>query len=214
MSWLDYFTEPVSNTSTQRLYGVVIGVVTNIKDEKGLGRVKLQFPWLSEQEESNWARIAVPMAGNDRGFYFLPEVGDEVLVAFEHGNPSFPYVVGVLWNGKDKPPIKNDDGKNDLRVIKSRSGHIIRLDDTADQEKIEIIDKSGSNKITFDTAKNTITITSDKDIKLSAPKGTITLDAQKIDIKANTTIDVKATTEANINANANLNLKGGIINLN
>ncbi len=71
------------------------------------------------------------MAGAGRGLYILPEVDDEVLVAFEHGNPSTPYVLGGLWNGKDKPPEANSDGKNNMRVLKSRSGHVIRLDDTA-----------------------------------------------------------------------------------
>src|SRR5205085_2988322 len=123
--------------------GVVVGVVTNNQDDPdGLGRVKVKFPWLSNDEESFWARVAVPMAGKERGFYFLPEVEDEVLVAFEHGDPRFPYVLGSLWNGQDKPPEKND-GKNNVRVIKSRSGHVIRLNDEDGKEKIESIDKSG-----------------------------------------------------------------------
>ncbi len=214
MTWLDYFIEPAPNSNLQRMYGVVIAVVTNTKDEKGLGRVKLNFPWLSEREESDWVRVAVPMAGLDRGFYFLPDVGDEVLVAFEHGNPNSPYVVGALWSKKNTPPAKNNDGKNDLHFIKSRSGHTIQLNDASGKETIEIIDKSGNNKITFDTASNTITISSDKDIQLSAPKGTITLDAQKIEVKASNSIEVQANTEANIKANTQLNLKGGLINLN
>ncbi len=214
MNWLDYFTEPASNSNLQRMYGVMIGLVTNNQDSAGLGRVKVKFPWLSDQEESDWARIALPMAGGDRGFYFLPEIGDEVLVAFEHGNPSYPYIVGALWNGQDKPPTNNDDGKNDLRLIKSRSGHQIQLNDKAGQETIEIIDKSGKNKITFDTISNTIAIASDRDIQLSAPKGAIILDAQKIEVKASASIEIQANTEANIKANAQLNLKGGTINLN
>lgn len=112
------------------------------------------------------------------------------------------------------PPAKNDDGKNDLRLIQSRSGHTIQLNDKAGEETIEIIDKSGSNKITFDTASNTITIASDKDIKLSAPNGMITLDAQEIEVKAETKIQIEAGTEANIKATGKLNLKGGMINLN
>ena len=122
------------NTDHQRgaanlLYGVMVGVVTNNQDPEGLGRVKVRFPWLSNEDESGWARIAAPMAGKERGMYFLPEVEDEVLVGFEHGDVRFPYVLGALWNGQDAPPAKNDDGKNNLRVIKSRSGHLIRLND-------------------------------------------------------------------------------------
>ena len=80
------------------------------------------------------------MAGKERGLYFLPEVDDEVLVAFEHGSPDAPYVLGGLWNGKDVPPESNADGKNDRRSIMSRSGHVIRLNDKEGEEQIEIVD--------------------------------------------------------------------------
>ncbi|MDQ3855312.1 MAG: phage baseplate assembly protein V, partial [Chloroflexota bacterium] len=130
---------------------MVVGLVTNNQDPDGLGRVKVKFPWLSDEDESSWARIVTPMAGNDRGLYFLPEVDDEVLVAFEHGDVRFPYVLGALWNGKDKPPESNDDGRNDQRTIKSRSGHIIRLDD-GDEAKLEILDKTGNNSIVINAS--------------------------------------------------------------
>ena len=132
---------------TARFYGVTIAMVTNIKDDDGLGRVKVKFPWLTDDDESPWARVMTPMAGDDRGFYFLPEVDDEVLVAFEHGDMAFPYILGSLWNGKDKPPEKNDDGENNKRFIKSRSGHMIIFDDTEDKEKFIIQDKSGKNRV-------------------------------------------------------------------
>jgi uncharacterized protein involved in type VI secretion and phage assembly len=212
------------------LYGVVVGVVTNNKDPEQLGRVKVKFPWLSDQDESNWARIASPMAGKERGIYFLPEVEDEVLVAFEQGDVAFPYILGALWNGQDKPPVANEDGKNDVRMIKSRSGHVIRLTDEASKEKIEIIDRSGKNSIVIDTAKDTITITSDKDITLFAPQGTIKLEAQNVEIKS--TADTKLTADAGlimkasasaklearsriaIEAQGTTNIKGATINLN
>lgn len=139
-----------------RVTGVVIGMVTNNKDPDGLGRVKVRFPWLSDSDESAWARIATPMAGSNRGFYFLPEIDDEVLVAFEHGDMHFPYVLGALWNGKDKPAVSEDKRPGiQIRLIKSRSGHTIRLTDEAGKEKIEIVDKSGNNKLVIDTATNT-----------------------------------------------------------
>src|SRR6185295_2303260 len=161
---------------------VVVGIVTNNQDPDGMGRVKVKFPWLSDADESFWARAAVPMAGEDRGFYFLPEVDDEVLVAFEHGDARFPYILGALWNGKDAPPASNDDGKNNVRIIKSRSGHVIKLNDEDGKETIEIVDKSEKNSILIDTTNNSIAVTSDKDITLSASNGTIKLNAQKIEI--------------------------------
>ena len=91
------------------IHGVVIGLVTNNNDPQNLGRVKVMFPWLSDNLESDWFRVASPMAGAGRGIMFMPEVDDEVLVAFEHGNPQRGIVVGSLWNGKDKTPIPVGD---------------------------------------------------------------------------------------------------------
>jgi uncharacterized protein involved in type VI secretion and phage assembly len=200
--------------AASRINGVVVGVVTNNQDPDGMGRVKVKFPWLSDADESNWARVAVPMAGKERGFYFLPEVDDEVLVAFEQGDARFPYVLGALWNGKDAPPVKNDDGKNNIRVIKSRSGHVIRLTDEDGKEMIELIDKSEKNSIVFDTAKNTITITTDKDITLSASQGTIKLDAQKIEIKSSADTKIEAGAGMDAKATGQMNIKGATVNIN
>lgn len=198
--------------SATRIAGVVVGVVTNNEDPAGLGRVKVKFPWLSDSEESFWARMAAPMAGKGRGFYFLPEVEDEVLVAFEQGDPRFPYVLGALWNAQDKPP---DDGVVvDRRVLKSTTGHAVVLDDTDGKEKIEIIDKSGKNTIVIDTTKNTITITSDKDITLSASNGTIKLEAKKIEIKSSTDTAIEAGAGMDVKATGTMNVKGAMVNIN
>jgi len=197
-----------------RIYGVVIGIVTNNRDPKKLGRVKVKFPWLSDKDESNWARIATLMAGNRQGTYFLPEVNDEVLVAFERGDVHFPYILGALWNGKDKPPTPNDDGKNNVRVIQSRSGHRIRLNDENGKEKIEIIDKSGKNSLVFDTEKNAIAITSSQDITLFASQGTLKLEAKTIELKSAADTKIESGAAMNLNASATMNLKGATINLN
>ncbi|ETX05496.1 MAG: hypothetical protein ETSY2_22635, partial [Candidatus Entotheonella gemina] len=110
---MDLLTQLLApNEQANRVYGMVVAGVTNNQDPEGLGRVKVKFPWLSDRDESHWARIAMPMAGPERGFYFLPEVDDEVLVAFEHGLIEWPYVLGALWNGKDTPPESNGDGEN------------------------------------------------------------------------------------------------------
>ena len=202
---------------TDRIYGVVVGVVTNNQDPDGLGRVKVRFPWLSEEHESHWARMAAPMAGNDRGFYTLPEVDDEVLVAFEHGQVERPYVLGALWNGKDKLPANNDDGDNNVRVFKSRSGHVIRLDDTDGAEKIEILNGAGTESLVFDTAANTITLSADQDVAIESKNGKVKITGQKgVEITApggpgklesKEALDVKST-------GGNVNVKGSVINLN
>jgi len=191
---------------TSRIFGVVVGVVSNNQDDDGLNRVKVIFPWLSEDEESHWARVTSFMAGEKRGALFLPEVGDEVLVAFEHGDVNRPYVLGALWNGTDKPPLTNSDGKNNVRLIQSRSGHQVVLDDTDGSEKIAITDKTGKNSIVWDAAENTITITAEKDIVLKASSGKISLDAKELELKssANTTAEATGT----------MTVKGSTVNIN
>ncbi|GAB4192938.1 MAG: phage baseplate assembly protein V [Coleofasciculaceae cyanobacterium] len=201
-------------TTENRIYGIVVGVVTNNQDPDNMGRVKVKFPWLSDTDESYWARLATPMAGKDRGIYVLPDIDDEVLIAFEHGDVRFPYILGALWNGQDTPPEQNSDGKNNIRMIKSRSGHIIRLNDEDGKETIEIIDKSGKNSIAIDTANNAIAITSGKDITLKATNGTIKLEAQKVEIKSSTDTKIEASAGMDIKANGTMNIRGATINLN
>jgi uncharacterized protein involved in type VI secretion and phage assembly len=195
--------------------GVVIGVVTNIQDPDNLGRVRLKFPWLSEDGESEWARVATLMAGKGRGCVFLPEVDDEVLVAFEHGDMRRPFVIGALWNGVDVlPPEFVNDGRNNLRLIRSRSGHLIKLDDTEGGERIEVIDKTGKNTIVIDSQANTITITAGQDLRLEAPQGKLSLNAQELELKSGTTVMVEAGSQMTLQAAAAMNLAGATINLN
>ena len=197
-----------------RVYGVGLAVVTNNKDPDGLGRVKLKFPWLSEAEESNWARVATPMAGSETGLFILPEVDDQVLVAFEHGDPAYPYVIGSLWNGSKKPPERNADGKNNLRLLKSRSGHIVRLTDTQGEEKIEIVDKSGKNSVVIGTKDNSITITADGDVKIAAAKGKVVIDAKEIELKSSASTKVEASGSLDLKSNAQTTVKGSTVNIN
>jgi len=137
----DLFDEHELAVERKRLYGVYPAQVTDIKDPDGQGRVKIRLPWSPDQESGYavWARLATLMGGNDRGTWFIPDPGDEVLVLFEGGDPRRPYVVGALWNGKDKPPEKMDgDGKNNKKVIASRRNIRITLDDSEGRETITI----------------------------------------------------------------------------
>ena len=147
MNLIDVLTrDKVEESLTSRVYGVVTAVVVSIDDPDGLGRVKVSFPWLEDDQESHWARVMTFMAGNDRGALFRPEVDDEVLVLFEHGDMRYPYVIGSLWNGKDSPPEeRGSDADNHIRIIKSRSGHQIVLDDTPGEEKVTVSDQSGNS---------------------------------------------------------------------
>jgi uncharacterized protein involved in type VI secretion and phage assembly len=200
--------------SGPRLYGVGVGVVTNNKDPDGLGRVKVKCPWMSDDHESFWARVVTPMAGRDRGLYLLPEVDDEVLLAFEHGAPEYAYVLGALWNGKDKPPESNANGTNDHRTLKSRSGHVIRLDDTDGNERIEILDKSGKNRIVIRTSQHEITIDAGSDIAVTARDGTLTLAGRSVEITAHGSLSVKAQGNIDLEATGRLKLRGATVDIN
>jgi uncharacterized protein involved in type VI secretion and phage assembly len=198
----------------ERYFGVAIGVVTNNKDPEGLGRVKTSLPWMADQVESDWARVVAPMAGPGRGVYFLPEVNDEVLVAFEHGNPDMPYVLGGLWNGKDKPPADNGDGKNDLRIIKSRSGNQIKLSDAEGEAAIEIIDSSAKNTIVIRAKDNSITITAAGDITIAADNGKLKLSGESVEIAATASIKIEASQGLDVKSSGELNIKGSVVNIN
>jgi uncharacterized protein involved in type VI secretion and phage assembly len=212
---MDIFSQLIDqDDADSRFYGVAFAIVTNNKDPDGLGRVKLKLPWMSDTAESDWARVVTPMAGAGRGFYFLPEVDDEVLVAFEHGFSDAPYVLGSLWNGKDKPPESNDDGKNNLRTIRSRRGHVIRLNDKDDDEKIEIIDASAKNSIVISTKDNAITITADADITIQSNNGKLKLSGNGVEITSKAAVKIEASQNMDLKAGQQLNIKGSVVNIN
>jgi uncharacterized protein involved in type VI secretion and phage assembly len=187
--------------------GIVIGVVTSLEDEENIGRVKVKYPnW--EDQESDWARIAAPMAGNNRGAFFRPEKDDEVLVAFEQGDPRRPYIIGALWSKTDQPPT--DDGKakeNNWRFIKSRSGHIIKLDDTKGQEKIEFIDKDGARRVVIDSANQKIQVICDTgDVEVQAASGKVLVEASEITLRANK--------QLTLTSNGPVTIQGKTVNIN
>ena len=164
-------------------YGVYPALVSDIKDPDGLGRVKVTLPWSPDtggERYEVWARLATLMAGNNRGTWFIPDVNDEVLVAFEGGNPRRPYVVGALWNGSDSPPDSMDGAGNNYRkVIRSRNGVKITLDDTDGQEKF-IAETPGGQKITLQDGPGAVHIedSNGNSIKLESSGITVTASAK------------------------------------
>lgn len=148
--------------------GVIIGIVTDLQDPEQMGRIKIQLPTLG-QDTSNWARIAAPMSGDSRGLQFMPEVDDEVLVAFENGDVAFPFIIGFLWNGVHKPP-KPDPADAAKRTIKTVSGHVLEFDDTQGSEKITLQFKGDKPSIIIEQSKLTIAFDDSTFIELS-PSG-------------------------------------------
>ncbi|WP_255024651.1 phage baseplate assembly protein V [Cyanobium sp. La Preciosa 7G6] len=134
------------------------------------GRIGIKIP---SKGSSYQAYFAAPMAGDGRGLVFLPDPGDQVVVAFINGQGNMPVVLGTLWSTKARPPTANTEGTNDLKLIQTRSGHQVRLSDKPGKESIEIIDSSGSCKVSFDTTTQTITVTARQGVTI---KGDLTVE--------------------------------------
>jgi uncharacterized protein involved in type VI secretion and phage assembly len=212
MNMIEPFPQETTLESGGFAKGVAVAIVRQNKDDSGQARVKVSYPWHSRPRDSYWARVAMPMCGQDRGAYFLPEVDDEVLVAFERGDVRFPYVVGSLWNGVDKSPTNNADGNNDIRMIKSRNGHKLTFDDGSrglvrleleDGKKLEFdddgikLDDGKGNKLVIQTNSGSISIESKASLALKAPK-----------------IEIAATGEMKLTAGALLTVQGAIVKIN
>lgn len=124
-----------------RVYGLVVGLVTDVDDPEEQGRIKVRFPWLSPDTESGWAPIARPMAGKDRGYFYQPELEDEALVAFQHGDFNHPVVLGFLHSGVDLPPYQGID--KHVRRLRSVAGHVLELDDRDGEESVRLRTNGG-----------------------------------------------------------------------
>jgi uncharacterized protein involved in type VI secretion and phage assembly len=195
-----------------RIAGVATAKVTDNEDPESLGRVKVTYPFRDTDDESYWARIATEMASTGYGTFFLPEVGDEVLVAFENGNIRYPFVVGSLYNGKRTPPRSNSTGTNDVREIRSRSGHVLDFDDSADEEKVEI-ETSAGHTITLDDTSGSETVTiEDKSgsnvVEMDSTGGEVSVEAQQTLSLSAPTIELSADSEVNISAKGKVNMEG------
>jgi phage baseplate assembly protein gpV len=192
---------------------VVIGVCTNNKDPEGLGRIKVKFPWLEASEESHWARVCQFMTGGGRGMWIIPEVNDEVLVAFEHGDVHFPYVLGSLWNGVDRPPAVsglNADGKNNIRAFQSRAGHQVVFDDSAGGEKIRLMEGAGKNKVDIFNPQNSHHFTADTgEIWIKAPAGTITIECTTLETVSTTKTTFQIGKGYSVNVGKNTTITAG-----
>jgi phage protein D/phage baseplate assembly protein gpV len=179
--------ETPSPNTQEPVYGVVVGTVTKNVDPEGRGRVRVRYPWFSDEAESPWTRCAMPMAGAGRGTYFIPDEGDEVVVAFQQGDFSNPVVLGSVWNGPNVAPVQPAHPQNRIRLVRTQAGHTITLDDTPTKERVVIAAK-GDASITL-SADGSIVIDAPKDLALKA-KGTIALDANAVDVAVKTHMDV------------------------
>jgi uncharacterized protein involved in type VI secretion and phage assembly len=260
--------DPAVQRQVNRIYGVVIAIVTDNKDPEGRYRIKVKYPWVMDNNPkhtdkpdltsfvSNWARIANQMAGSGtgkdfRGAYWLPEPDDEVLVMFEHGDIRRPIITGSLWNGYDKPIHDNSPsgpqmGQNNYRSWRSRSGHMVTfhddgkgqkeriiiqtkvkdgeehnepmerdghlivIDHSMGQEKIQIYDRKKENYVLIDSTNDHITTESAKgDITISAPMGTVKIQCKTFITESSTDTQMKAGTTYSQEAGSSMDLKAG-----
>ncbi len=160
--------------SPDKMEGVVIGTVVSTNDTAGQGRILVDLPWLEGRNQSYWAAQATLMTGGGRGSWFMPEKGDEVLLAFDHCDVNHPYIIGFLWNGVDKPP----ESDAQMRVIVTPGGHSLRFEDKPGSKKV-ILRTNDQFEICLDDAAKTITV------KTPGKKLTMTLDDNASSITLN-----------------------------
>lgn len=171
-----------------RWYGICTALVLDIRDPDNLGRVKITLPWSPDaggQRYEAWARLATLFGGNNRGSWFVPDVDDEVLVAFEHGDPRHPFVLGGLWNGRDQPPARMDGaGDNHKKVLRSRNGVKITLDDQNGQEQL-VLETPAGQKVTLKDGPGAVEVvdSNGNTVKLESSGITVTA-AAKVSINA------------------------------
>lgn len=210
--------------------GVTVAVVSDINDPEQQGRVKVKLLNRDTSDhETGYIRVMTPMSGEQWGQFFMPQLEDEVLVAFSDGDINRGYVIGSLWNKNKKAPLKIENDKNDIRKIKTRAGHELIFHDEKDKEHIEIkskkefsiklddeneiiliTDKAGENLVKIDSKNGQIEVTAKKKITLKTGKSTIILDSEKnsLNISSQSSISIKSE-QININAKNTLDLKAG-----
>ncbi len=209
-------TASVAPAGGMMFTGVAVAQVINNLDDTNLGRVQVRLPWLPGIEP--WARVAAGSGGPERGTYFIPQVGEEVLVAFQHGDVRDVYVLGSLWNGTDRPPSRSRMDPVNRRLVKTPAGHEIELDDeaqavrvktatgqtiTLDPDKIEVATNEGTARLVLETA-GTVSVEADVRISLKAPS--ITLDGD--------TVEVSGNASAKLTGGAVCEIQAGLVKIN
>jgi uncharacterized protein involved in type VI secretion and phage assembly len=181
-----------------RFSGLHSAQVIDNKDPDGLGRIKVQYPW--SESETVWIRFVVPYAGESRGWFSLPEIGDEVIVGYEFGDPDYPIALGSVYNNESKPPGDSEGNNCDIKMLETRAGNQIVFNDADGSEEIRISMSDGKNGIVMQLSGPTISISSDG--------GDISIKSNNIKFESDAEITLKAGSNINIEAGANLKLKG------
>jgi uncharacterized protein involved in type VI secretion and phage assembly len=207
----EFLLDVAQHAPGARWFGVYPAIVRDIVDPDGQGRVKVALPWSPDgagQGYEAWARLATLMAGHNRGSWLIPDTDDEVLVAFEGGDPRRPYVLGGLWNGSDAPPESMDGGgRNDKKVLRSRNGVKVTLDDTQGSEQL-VLETPGGQKLTLKDGPGSVTIedANGNSVKLETAGVTVTAAA-----KATITAATAEISAATLTVNAGMAKFSGVV---
>lgn len=189
---------------------IYTGVVLDSKDPDGLDRIKVKLMGFSEVVETPWVRVLRPYASNQFGFVFLPEKDDEVVLLQGDGNSLDQLIcIGSVYNGTNKPKVKDSDGKNNVKEIRTRSNIRITLTDESGKEKIEICTPDDTEHITFDKKNGVIDIVSTKEINLTVPDGTVTVKCKDATVDASGNIKAKAGMDVKVEGGTNIEIKAG-----
>ncbi len=213
-------TEQINgHPGTERFPGVVTAIVTNTDDPENWGRVKVKFPWMTDDAESAWARVLGLGAGDERGFFILPEVDDEVLVTFAHGDFSQPYIIGGVWNGQHAVPPEGGAApqgeKPQVRIWRSANGNLIAMYDNADK-KIDIHTAEG-HQFSLDDANKKISLTTNGGLSLTMDDNGSSIKIQsssEVEIKSDGNLKIEAGGNLDLKATGQVNVQGATINLN
>ncbi|MBL3658995.1 type VI secretion system Vgr family protein [Fulvivirga sediminis] len=196
---------PESNAMAYPRSESQVATVMDNADPDGLSRVKVQFAWQKPTGEMTpWLRMVTPHSGGEKGFHFIPEVGEEVIVGFEGGNAERPYVMGALYSGTKKPESWKTDANN-IKAIRTRSGHTIELNDTEGEETISIYDNEGSI-ITFNTQEKSLTINATENLDLTAKNINIKAEEQ-LNIQSSDALSFSSEGDTSLIANGKLGLQ-------
>ncbi len=235
MSIFDEILNSNDDTSS-KICSLISGIVTDINDPDNKNRVKVKLSHkVNDKSETSFIPVAMPMVGKDYGMYFMPEIGDEVLVGFEMGDIERAYVIGAIYNDSKKAPATIENGENNLKIIKSKKDNQIVINDKDDElsikiqtkngyevliddknKKIEIKDKDKANMMEIDSGSGKITIKAKSKITLETDESSITLSRSSIDIKANKdikldapTVDINASSSFKVSSSQSVEIKSG-----
>jgi uncharacterized protein involved in type VI secretion and phage assembly len=194
-----------------RWYGVYPALVSDIRDPEGQGRVRVTLPWSPDTDGGRyetWARLATFMGGANRGSWFVPDVNDEVLIVFEGGDARRPYVIGAMWNGSDSPPESMDAaGNNYHKVLRSRNGVKVTLDDSDGREQL-ILETPGGQKVTLKDGPGVVEIVDNNG-------NTVKLDTSGITVNATAKVTINASqveiTAGIVTVNAGMSKFSGVV---